>query len=47
MLYTNCIAMRDDLALKKFGKKFEHLDTDFQAAINEAIPLKFEEQHPK
>ncbi|MBO7465627.1 MAG: hypothetical protein J6T56_07260 [Bacteroidales bacterium] len=39
--------LRDDLALKKFGKKFEHLDTDFQAAINEAVPLKFEEQHPK
>ena len=34
--------LRDDLALKKFGKKFEHLDTDFQAAINEAVPLNFE-----
>ena len=34
--------LRDDLALKKFGKKFEHLDTDFQDAINEAVPLNFE-----
>lgn len=39
--------LRNELALKKFGKKFEDLDEEHQKAIEEVYPMKISEAEPR
>ena len=39
--------LRDELALRKFGKKYDDLDEDKQDAIREIYPQKISEAEPK
>jgi len=39
--------LRDELAMQRFGKKFEDLGTDQQDAIEKIYPLHISEAEPK
>ncbi|MCK9206770.1 MAG: biopolymer transporter ExbD [Salinivirgaceae bacterium] len=39
--------LRDEISLRKFGKKFDNLDTDRQEAVKDVYPQRISEAEPK